>query len=68
MLRPRKVNQRVVPGEESATHVNLDPVVTAADSGLHPNNNANWLSAIQINAPPERDPFRNVNFPSPLPS
>jgi len=32
------------------------------------NNNANWLQKITINIPPEREPFRNVNFPSPLAS
>jgi hypothetical protein len=56
-----KVNKPVVLNEELAKVNNLG-------TNTNKNINTNWLSKIQINLPEEREPFRNVNFPSPLPS
>jgi hypothetical protein len=56
-----KVNKPVVLNEELAKVNNLQ-------TNINKNINTNWLSKIQVNLPEEREPFRNVNFPSPLPS
>ena len=60
MLRPRKVNKRVVVGRP-------DPILDLLPN-TNNNTNTNWLSKIEINIPPEREPFQNVNFPAPLSS
>jgi hypothetical protein len=63
LLRLPKVNNAVVPDEENAKVNNL-----VINTNKNINTNTNWLSKIQINIPPEREPFRNVDFPSPLPT
>jgi hypothetical protein len=61
-MRPPKLNHRVAP---NADIIEVNPVVPNVNKNTNTNTNANWLSKIQVNVPPEREPFRNVNFPSP---
>lgn len=71
LLRPKPiVNPPPVedePDEELVEVVtNIGEVAPAAAAPNNKNNNANWLSKIKINTPPpDPEPFRNVNFPSP---